>query len=180
MLYGETREEYGAAYGRIALSLRSKPVKLEYIKTFYDHPDRFAHYSIKTIPGNRNKLSSQPSESNHWSVVARVSAGSNQDMAEHINAIFGRQSKLRNLFEQDDAKYKKRSRREAHETIDQSEAEAIKTISKFGYEKYWLKVVEQGKQYIHSELASGATSVHRIETRNDSARQGLVFGDTLL
>jgi hypothetical protein len=91
-------------------------------------------------------------------------------MVQHINALLGRQIELRNLHEQDDAKYEKNSRHKAHETIDQSEAEAIKTLSKFGYEKYWLEVVEQGKQYSHWELASGASSVHRNETRNESAR----------
>jgi hypothetical protein len=47
MLYAETCEEYDAAYGRIAVSLRSKPDKLQYIKGFYDHPERFAHFLSK-------------------------------------------------------------------------------------------------------------------------------------
>jgi hypothetical protein len=170
MLYGETREEYDAAYGRIAVSLRSKPDKLQYIKTFYDHPERFAHYFIKRVPGNLRKKSSQPAESNHSSIVARVSAGSNQDMVRHIKALFDRQLELRDLHQQDDAKYEKISRSTAHETNDPSEAEAIKTLSKFNYEDYWLDVVERGEHYSHSVLASGASRVHKNETRNDSAR----------
>jgi hypothetical protein len=53
---------------------------------------------------------------------------------------------------------------------DRSEAEAIKTLSKWGYEEYWLDVVEQGTHYSHSVLPSGASRVHRNGTLDDSAR----------
>jgi hypothetical protein len=111
MIYGETRKEYEDAYNRIAVNLRSKPDKLQYIKKFYDHPDRFARHFVKTVPSNCVKSSSQPAESNHASVVARVSAGSNQDIILHIiKALFDRQLELRDLRQQRDARHEKLSR----------------------------------------------------------------------
>jgi hypothetical protein len=63
MICGETREEYEDAYNCIAVNLRSKPDKLQYIKKFYDHPERFARHFVKTVPSNCAKTSSQPSAS---------------------------------------------------------------------------------------------------------------------
>jgi hypothetical protein len=170
MIYGETREEFEDAYKSIAVKLRNKPDKLQYIKKFYDHPERFAHYFVKTIPGNLRKSSSQPAESNHASIVARVSSASNQDIVQHIKALFDRQLELINLHEQEDAKYEKLSRHKAYETEDSSEAEAINTLSKWGYEEYWLDVAQEGTNYSHSVLPSGASRVHRKGTPDDSAR----------
>jgi hypothetical protein len=147
------------AYKCIAIKLRTKPDK------------RFAHYFVKRIPGNLRKSSSQPAESNHASIVARVSAGSNQDIVQHVKALFDRQLELINLHQQDDAKYQKLSRLKAHEMKDNpSEAEAIETLSNFGYKEYWLLVVEASKEYSHLVLPSGASRLHRNGTRDDSAR----------
>jgi hypothetical protein len=90
---------------------------------------------------------------------------------QHVKALFDQQLKLINLHQQDDAKYQKLSRLKAHEMKDNpSEAEAIETLSNFGYKEYWLLVVEASKEYSHLVLPSGASRLHRNGTRDDSAR----------
>jgi hypothetical protein len=92
LLFGQTRAIYDEAYGRIAAKLASNPAKLEYIKTrYYDHPERFAQFYVKRIPGNLGKSSSQPAESNHSSVVAHLGPGSTQDIVMQITDLYSRQ-----------------------------------------------------------------------------------------
>jgi len=99
MVYGDTWERYEAAYGRIVTKLGSNPETLEYIKDYYEHPERFACYYIRCIPGgNLGKSSSQPAEANHVSIIAHLGPGSTQDMVIQIKDILGsRQTELDNV-----------------------------------------------------------------------------------
>jgi hypothetical protein len=99
-----------------------------------------------------------------------VSAGSNQDIIQHIKALFDRQLELRDLHQQRDRIHEKLSRFKAQQIEDPSDAEAIKTLSKWSYREYWLDVVDQGTYYSHLVLPLGASRVHRTGMPDDSAR----------
>ena len=107
MIYGETREVYDAAYEKIAVHLRSDPAKLQYLKDYYDRPDRFALFFIKQITGNLGKTSSQPAEANHSSVITHLGPGSAQTMVSQISDLFERQETINARNAYDDAKYEK-------------------------------------------------------------------------
>jgi hypothetical protein len=98
-----------------------------------------------------------------------MSAGSNQDMVQRNKALFDRQLELRDLHQQDDAKYEKLTRQNM-KRYRQQQIEALTTLSKWGYEEYWLYVADQGKHTSNLILGSGASNVHGNETRNDYAR----------
>ncbi|EEC42900.1 predicted protein [Phaeodactylum tricornutum CCAP 1055/1] len=170
MLYGKSRKEYDEAYQEIAQTLAHNPAKLEYVKGLYDHPERFAHHFIKTIPGNLGKSSSQPAESNHSSVVARVGPGSSQDIVKEISALLYRRQDLANLHEQEDARYELLSFNRASKTKtttllhDLSDAGAHKALSKRFFKDYWCPLSEEGKSYTHLCLPCGSHQIFHMDT----------------
>jgi hypothetical protein len=165
LVFGHTREIYDAAYGRIAAKLASNPAKLEYIKRgYYDHPERFAQFYVKCIPGNLGKSSSQPAESNHSSVIAHLGPGSTQDMVLQITDLYTRQKRLAEAHATEDAKYEKQSRLDAHKADNESEAEALCTLSKWGYNEYWKPLADLAVDYTHERLENG-DSIRKIGMR---------------
>jgi hypothetical protein len=156
LLFGQTRAIYDVAYGRIAAKLASNPAKLEYIKTrYYDHPERFAQFYVKRIPGNLGKSSSQPAESNHSSVVAHLGPGSTQDIVMQITDLYSRQKRLADAHATEDAKYEKQSRLEARQANNESEEEALCALSKWGYNDYWKPLAHLAVDYTHERLENG-------------------------
>jgi hypothetical protein len=75
----ETREENDDANKRIAATLRSEPSKLQYIKLFYDHRERFSHYvgttrigSVSFAKDGTRIYSPRIIEENAASVIANI------------------------------------------------------------------------------------------------------------
>jgi hypothetical protein len=136
LLFGQTREIHHAQYGRIAAKFASNPAKLEYMinRGYNDHPERFAQFYMKCISGNHDKSSSQPAESsNHSSEIAHLGPGSTQDMVLQITDLYTRQKPLAEAHATKDTKYEKQSRIDARKADNESEAEALYTLSKWGY-----------------------------------------------
>jgi hypothetical protein len=63
----------------------------------------------------------------------------------------------------DDAAYEKSTIRLALEMQekDPTEAEALMTLSKWGYEDYWQKMKVEGENYTCQDLGSGEYRIHR-------------------
>ena len=64
MVFGRSRQVFVEAYESIVGKLRNYPDALEYVKTFYDAPHRFAAFELRQLVGHLIKTSSQTAESN--------------------------------------------------------------------------------------------------------------------
>jgi len=173
-VYAETREGYDSAYARVVSKLASDPLKLQYIKDYRDHPERFARYYVKRIPGNLGKTSSQPAEANHSSAVAHLGPGSTQDMVIQIKDLLSRQRELDTAHTSTDARYKLLATQKARELKAQnnlSEAEALCTLSNWGYNEYWKPMVEESNNYtLLPDQGDEYDRLHRNGTSMDSIR----------
>jgi hypothetical protein len=147
---------------------------LQYLKEYYDHPERFAWHYIKCIPGNLGKSSSQPAKANHASITAHLGPGSTQDMVTQINDLLSRQSTLDTANANADAKYKLISDQLACEAEEQNkpeEAKALRTLSSFGYNEYWKSAVERSQDYtLLPDQGDEHDRVHRKGTSMESVR----------
>jgi hypothetical protein len=140
LVYGDMQEAYESAYSNVVSKIGSNPTMLEYLKGYYDHPERFARYYIKRIPCNLGKTSSQPAEANHSSVIAHLGPGSQKDMVIQIKDLLARQAEIDMSHRNTDARYKLVSAQLAHEAEKRNkpeEAKALQMLSSFGYNDYW-------------------------------------------
>jgi hypothetical protein len=115
MVHAKTEAKFKEAFAAVEFRLRlNHPQALEYLKKrFYDHPERFARYTILSLPDHLDKTSSQGAESNHASVIANGEAGSNQDLVYQIQNLLERQEMLKAKHGQDDSRYYLLMRNEA-------------------------------------------------------------------
>jgi hypothetical protein len=174
LVYAGTSEGYDGAWRQIVSKIGSDPTRLQYLKDYYDHPERFARHHIKRIPGNLGKTSSQSAEANHASIIAHLGPGSTQDMVVQINDLLNRQAELDAANTNADAKYKLVSAklaREAEEKTMLQEAAALRTLSRFGYNEYWKSVVEESQHYsLLPDQDDEYDRVHRNGTSMESVR----------
>ena len=150
MLYGSTRQECDEAYSRIAVKLQSNPRKLEYVKDYYDHPERFAKHYVKRIPGNLDKTSSQPAESNHASVLSHLGRGSTQDMVMQISDLLDRQNHREEKYSHEDHTYRMQSHNEAkaaEEGNNVAEAMARRKLSAWALNEFYFPAVDGAQHY---------------------------------
>jgi hypothetical protein len=70
--------------------LLDDPAKLDYIREYYEHPERFASYVIDTIPGSLKRRGSQGSEAGHSGVLSALGKGSSQKMEFEIQQLLVR------------------------------------------------------------------------------------------
>ena len=170
--YAETQEKYEESYQNVASALGSDPECLGYLKNeYYDHPERFAWYYVKHIPGNLGKSSSQAAESNHASIVAHLGPGSSKDMVFQIEGLLSREKELHAGHSSADARYKLLSIQCSLEATTQSEASALLHLSKWGYNTYWVPVCEDSKNYkLLPDQGDEFDRVHRIGSPIESAR----------
>jgi hypothetical protein len=132
------------------VTLATDPAMIEYFKEYYDHPERFACYYIKRVPGNLGKTSSQPAEANHYSMVSHLGPELMQDMVVEIKGLLSRQQELKDQHSAADAKYKLLSDQKAHQLDAEGrilEANAVHSLSKWGYEDYWLIPCQESIHY---------------------------------
>jgi hypothetical protein len=162
------REAYESAYNNVVSKIGSNPTMLEYLKGYYDHPERFACYYIKRIPCNLGKTSSQPAKANHSSVIAHLGPGSQKDMVIQIKDLLARQAEIDTSHRNTDARYKLISAQLAREAEKQNkpeEAKALRMLSSFGYNDYWKSMVESSQK--HSLLPDQGDEYDRVH-RNDT------------
>lgn len=170
MVYAKTEEEYKKAFEAIDFRLsQNHPAALEYINGFYQQPETFAQYYVRSLPDNLGKSSSQGAEVNHASVIAHGEAGSKQDPVEQIKSLLERQEILQNKHQQMDAKYYHLARRNSLEEPNQVLKQAYLFLSEKGLQVF-KGILSDSANYTKTILEDGSVSIHRRGTRIDSAR----------
>ena len=174
-VYGDTHQGFESVYEHVVLKLGLEPMRLEYLKGYYDHPNRSSCYYIKWIPGNMGKMSSQPAEAKlHASIIANCGPGSTQDMVIQIMDLLSRQTELEVANMSANTKYKLLSLWKAHEVEAQkdiSEALALQTLSTWGYKEYWTLMCQESLHYsLCPDQGDKYDCVHWNGTAIDSAR----------
>jgi hypothetical protein len=146
MLFGTTRAQFEEAYKEVAAVLVTDPELLDYVKGYYDHPERFAAFFILSIAGNLRRKGSQPAEVNHASIHFNLVAGS-QEMECMIQELFERIANL-------DKKNKQVDATNCHQMIirsctprDNPDQDPGQSLSKEAFTTIWNPNVDKSKEY---------------------------------
>jgi hypothetical protein len=76
-------------------------------------------------------------------------------MVMQITELYTRQKRLADAHATADAMYEKQSRLDARKADNESESEALCTLSKWGYTDYWKPLRDLAVNYIHERLNNG-------------------------
>jgi hypothetical protein len=166
LVYANTEEEYHIAFKSIETSLPEYPVKVAYLRGYYNQPDLFAKYSIRRIPSNLKKHGSTHAEQNHSSTSAHFGKEVTcLDPVQQIRGLLERQGELRAKRKHREAKY-----RHTCSVLGLLPSDPRNVLSKYCYDKIWTKSYCDYTKYTVTLLDGGNVCVHRNGTPALSAR----------
>ncbi len=87
MLYAESEFEYNRVYESLLQDYRGKESILDHLREIAANSEHFAYYIVKNLEGTCGKVSNNPAEQNHASVVSFVGDTLYKDPAYEIKTL---------------------------------------------------------------------------------------------
>ena len=148
MLNSESMESFKTACEAITRVLLPYPDKYAYFKEGYmDKPERFAAFMIDQVKLSLCRRGDTPAESNHSSINTHLGGGGVRQLAEQVHLLLERQHEIVTTRHNSNTKYHTDCIILARQMKnDASNAEAIQTLSSFGYNN-WCEQRLRAKEY---------------------------------
>jgi len=138
MLYAESEFEYNRIYESVLQDYRGKESILDHLREIAANREHFAYYIVKNSEGTCGKVSNNPAEQNHASVVSFVGDTLYKDPAYEIKTLLAQQRMLEKKRLTNKSSYQLRVSIEVasltKDGVDDNVVEALKTLEKKSFE----------------------------------------------
>jgi len=138
MLYAESEFEFNRVFESVLQDYRGKESILDHLREIAANREHFAYYIVKNLEGTCGKVSNNPAEQNHASVVSFVGDTLYKDPAYEIKTLLAQQRMLEKKRLTNKSSYQLRVSIEVasltKDGVDDNVVEALKTLEKKSFE----------------------------------------------
>ncbi len=154
LLYAQSQEEFDSLLDDLMKTFQGKETMLENLRSISQQRNHFAKYVLDDTLGTCGKVSNNPAEQNHASVVAVAGGTLYEDPAFEIKSLLSQQRMLEKKRNQEKAEYQLRigielANQDPHDNISQAMKKLDKKPFNLWREEYDLSLhytVEQNDE----------------------------------